>query len=93
MAVVHKSTIRRARQAERRRQRNRATLSAVKSLVKKVLVAVDEKKVDEARASLREAASALSKAVTKGVLKRNTASRRISRLAARVNSLTASQSA
>ncbi|MEW6246691.1 MAG: 30S ribosomal protein S20 [Nitrospirota bacterium] len=93
MAVVHKSTIRRARQSERRRQRNRATLSAVKSLVKKVLVAVDEKKVDEARASLREAASALSKAVTKGVLKRNTASRRIARLAARVNLLTASQSA
>ncbi len=92
MAVVHKSTIRRARQSERRRQRNRATLSAVKSLVKKVLLAVDQKKVDEAKASLREATSALSKAVTKGVLKRNTASRRISRLAARVNSLMASQS-
>ncbi|HXF92768.1 MAG TPA: 30S ribosomal protein S20 [Nitrospiraceae bacterium] len=92
MAVVHKSTIRRARQSERRRQRNRATLSAVKSLVKKVLIAVDQKKVEEAKASLREATSALSKAVTKGVLKRNTASRRISRLAARVNSLTASQS-
>jgi small subunit ribosomal protein S20 len=93
MAVVHKSTIRRARQAERRRQRNRATLSAVKSLVKKVLIAVEEKKVDEAKASLREATSALSKAVTKGVLKRNTASRRVARLAARVNSLTVSRSA
>jgi small subunit ribosomal protein S20 len=93
MAVVHKSTIRRARQAERRRQRNRATLSAVKSLVKKVLIAVDEKKVDEAKAALREATSALHKAVTKGVLKRNTASRRVARLAARVNSLTVSRSA
>ena len=93
MAVVHKSTIRRARQAERRRQRNRATLSAVKSLVKKVLIAVEEKKVDEAKASLRDATSALSKAVTKGVLKRNTASRRVARLAARVNSLTVSRSA
>lgn len=92
MAVVHKSTIRRARQAERRRQRNRATLSAVKSLVKKVLIAVDEKKIDEAKTSLREATSALHKAVTKGVLKRNTASRRISRLAARVNALMASRS-
>ncbi len=92
MAVVHKSTIRRARQAERRRQRNRATLSAVKSLVKKVLIAVEEKKVDEAKASLREATSALSKAVTKGVLKRNTASRRVARLAVKVNALTSATS-
>lgn len=91
MPVIHKSTIRRARQAEKRHARNRGTLTAVKSLLKKVQAAVAEKKVDEARASLREATSALSKAVSKGVLKRNTASRRISRLAHHVNSLAASR--
>ena len=87
MPVIHKSTIRRARQAEKRHARNRATLTAVKSLVKKVQTAVADKKLEEARASLREATSALGKAVSKGVLKRNTASRRISRLTHHVNSL------
>ncbi|WP_455242460.1 30S ribosomal protein S20 [Petrachloros mirabilis] len=90
MPVIHKSTIRRARQAVKRQARNRAALSAVKSLVKKVHSAVADKKLDDAKASLREATSALSKAVTKGVLKRNTASRRISRLTKHVNSLVAS---
>ncbi len=92
MPVIHKSTIRRARQSERRRQRNRATLSAVKSVVKKVHDALGAKNIDDAKASLRDATAALAKAVTKGVLKPNTASRRISRLTRRVNAITASQS-
>jgi small subunit ribosomal protein S20 len=89
--VIHKSTIKRARQAEKRHQRNRAVLSSVKGVMRKVLVAVDEKKAEAAKTSLREAASAISKAVTKGVLKPNTASRRISRLAVKVNQLTAAR--
>jgi len=89
MPIVHKSTIKRARQAEKRQQRNRAVLSAVKGVVRKVLSAVESKNIEEAKTSLRLATSALSKAVTKGVLKRNMASRRISRLATRVNALTA----
>lgn len=92
MPVIHKSTIRRARQAERRRERNRATLSAVKSLIKKVQAAVAAKNLDEAQSSFRVAKAALHKAVTKGVLKRNTASRRVSRLALHINSLGASRS-
>jgi small subunit ribosomal protein S20 len=89
MPVIHKSTIRRARQAERRRERNRATLHTVKTLVKKVQTAVAEQKAEDAKTFLREATSALRKAVSKGALKRNTASRRISRLALRVNALAA----
>lgn len=92
MPVIHKSTIRRARQSERRRQRNRATLSAVKSVVKKVQEALGANNVGDAKTSLREATAALAKAVTKGVLKPNTASRRISRLTRRVNAITASHS-
>lgn len=91
MPIVHKSTIKRARQAEKRHLRNRAVLSAVKNVMKKVTTALDEKKPQEAKASLREAASALNKAVSKGVLKPNTASRRVSRLAARVNALAAAK--
>lgn len=91
MPVIHKSTIRRARQSEKRQARNRAALSAVKNLVKKVQTAIADKKVDEAKTCLRVATSALSKAVTKGVMKPNTASRRISRLTQHVNSLAASR--
>ncbi|HAN90465.1 MAG: 30S ribosomal protein S20 [Nitrospira sp.] len=90
MPVVHKSTIRRARQSEKRRLRNRSTISSVRSILRKVQDAITAKKPDEAKATLREATSALSKAVTKGVLKPNTASRRVSRLTVRVNAITAS---
>jgi len=92
MPVVHKSTIRRARQAERRHDRNRATMNSVKTIVKKVQTAVDEKKADDAKTLLRNAVSAIGKAVSKGALKRNTASRRISRLTLRVNALSDSHS-
>ena len=90
MPVVNKSTIRRARQSEKRRLRNRSTISSVRSILRKVQDAITAKKPDEAKATLREATSALSKAVTKGVLKPNTASRRVSRLTVRVNAITAS---
>ena len=92
MPVIHKSTIRRARQSVKRHARNRATVGALKSLVKKVQAAVAEKKVEDAKVSLRQATSALGNAVTKGVMKPNTASRRISRLTRHVNSLAASPS-
>jgi small subunit ribosomal protein S20 len=90
MPVVHKSTIRRARQSEKRRLRNRATISSVRSILRKVQDAIAAKNPDEAKATLRAATAALGKAVTKGVLKPNTASRRVSRLAVRVNAITAS---
>ena len=92
MPVIHKSTIRRARQAVKRHDRNRATLGALKSLVKKVQAAVAGKKADEAASSLRQATSALGEAVSKGVMKPNTASRQIARLTLHVNSLSVSRS-
>jgi small subunit ribosomal protein S20 len=92
MAVRHASTIKRARQDVKRNRRNRATLSSVKSLAKKVLSEADSNKLDAAQASLREATAALHKAVAKGILKRNTASRRISKLAIKVNALKTAQS-
>ena len=92
MPVIHKSTIRSARQAERRHERNRATMNTVKTLVKKVQTAVSEKKAEEAKTLLLEAASAIGKAVSKGAVKPNTASRRISRLTLHVNALSGSRS-
>ena len=64
MPVIHKSTIRRARQADRRYERNRATMNAVKTLIKRVQTAVADKKVDDAKTLLRQAASAIAKAAS-----------------------------
>jgi small subunit ribosomal protein S20 len=67
-------------------------MNAVKTLIKRVQTAVADKKVDDAKTLLRQAASAIEKAASKGALKRNTASRRISRLTLRVNALSSSLS-
>lgn len=83
----HKSAVKAARQSLKRQEQNRSIMRRVKTFMKKVDGAVQGKKNDEARASLRDATSELHKAVTKGTLHRNTASRWISRLATRVNTL------
>ncbi len=87
MAQRHKSALKAARQAVKRRQRNRVVLSSVKGAMKRVTIAVEKKDAETARVSLREAAAALSKAASKGVLKPNTVARRISVLAHSVNSI------
>ena len=69
---------------ERNANRNQAIKSRVKTFVKKVLSAVEAKNVDEAKTALQVAYKELDKAVTKGVLKKNTASRKKSRLALKV---------
>jgi small subunit ribosomal protein S20 len=65
-------------------------MNAVKTIIKKVQSAVAGKKADEAKTTLLEATSAIGKAVSKGALHPNTASRRISRLALHVNGLSGS---
>ncbi len=87
MPVVHTSTIKRARQAERRRLRNKAVLSRVRGVVKKVRLSVQENNIDEVKTQLHAAQIALHKAASKGVIHRNTASRRVSRLARAANSV------
>lgn len=72
---------------ERNAQRNQAIKSRVKTFVKKVLSAVEDKNIDEAKLALQVAYKELDKAVTKGVLKKNTASRKKSRLALKINAL------
>jgi small subunit ribosomal protein S20 len=84
MPVVHKNVRKAARQAEKRRARNRSVQSSVKSVIKKLQTAVENKKTDETAALLRETSRALQRAATKGVLHRNTASRKLSRLTAQV---------
>lgn len=73
--------------AERNRERNQAVKSRVKTMVKKVLSAVEVKEVEAANAALSVAYKELDKAVSKGIIKKNTASRKKARLAAKVNAL------
>ncbi len=76
----HQSAIKRHKQSEKRRLRNASTKSTLRTAVKKVTEAVAAGKPEEAAASLKSAVKLLDKAVSKGVLHRNTASRKISRL-------------
>ena len=73
--------------AERNRVRNQAITSRVKTMVKKVLAAVEAKDAEAATAALSVAYKELDKAVTKGTMKKNTVSRKKARLAAKVNAL------
>ena len=67
--------------------RNKAIKSKVKTLVKKVDAAIAEGNKAEAEAALLVATSEISKAASKGIYHKNTASRKISRLTLAVNKL------
>ena len=86
----HLSVIKRHHQSLVRRERNQQIKSRVKTLIKKVRSAVEPKDRDNASAQLREVNRIMDKAVSRGVLKHKTASRKLSRLARRVHLLKAS---
>ena len=85
--ATHASALKRARQSEKRRQRNVSVRSALKTYSKKVLEAVDSKNPEEARKALARAVPALQKASGKRVIHQRTAARKVSKLARKVNSL------
>ena len=72
---------------ERNRVRNQAVKTRVKTMTKKVLAALETGDVEASKAALSVAFKEFDKAVTKGVLKKNTASRKKSRLASKVSAL------
>ena len=85
----HKSALKRIRQTETRTDLNRARRSRIRTFVKKVETAITEGDQPIAREALRAAQSEMAVGVTKGVLKANTVSRKVSRLNARVKALSA----
>lgn len=85
----HKSAIKRHRQSLKRRERNRTVKSSLKTVAKKLEAAVIKKDPDEASKILQSAIVALDKAAGKGVIHKNTAARKKSRLSKKVNALTA----
>ena len=85
----HKSAIKRARQNEKRRMRNKSTKTRIKNIVKGVRQTVSENSTEAAVAKLDRAKSIIDNAAKKGVIHRKTASRKISRLSRLVNSISA----
>ncbi|KFI28870.1 30S ribosomal protein S20 [Paenirhodobacter enshiensis] len=79
----------RARQNETRNEINRARRSRIRSFVRKVEEAILSGDAEVAKAALAAAEPELARGVTKGVLHKNTVSRKISRLAARVKAVAA----
>jgi small subunit ribosomal protein S20 len=85
----HKSALKRARQNEVRRIRNKSTKTRIKNIVKDVRIAVSEKSEKSALAKLDTAKSIIDNAAKKGVIHKKSASRKISRLSKIVNAISA----
>jgi small subunit ribosomal protein S20 len=82
-----KSAEKRIRVAERRRLRNRPFRSAARTLVKKAELAIAGGDQDNAQNTVVKATSMLDRVAGKGIIHRNNAARRKSRLMAKFNAL------
>jgi small subunit ribosomal protein S20 len=85
----HKSALKRARQNEIRRLRNKSVKTRVKNIVKDVRLSVNESSNEDALKKLDMAKSNIDRAAQKGVIHKKTASRKISRLSKLVNTISA----
>ena len=82
-----KSQIKRNKQNEKARQRNKSVKSGLRTSVRRFREAADAGDVDTATAAMRTASVKLDKAVSKGVIHRNQAANRKSAIANRLNDL------
>jgi small subunit ribosomal protein S20 len=85
--ATHKSAEKRIRQTAKRTEINRARRSRVRTFVKKVEAAIATGDKRAAQSAFQLAQPELHRAVTKRVFHKNTVSRKLSRLAARINGL------
>lgn len=85
--ATHKSAEKRIRQTVKRTAVNRARRSRVRTFVRKVEAALVIGDKEAAQLALRLAQPELHRAITKGVLHKNTVARKLSRLATRLNAL------
>ncbi|MCB9681394.1 MAG: 30S ribosomal protein S20 [Alphaproteobacteria bacterium] len=76
----HKDAIKRNRQNEQRRMRNRHYRTMMRNRVKAVRAAVESGNVETAQTALRDAMSVIHRVAGKGIIHKNQAARRISRL-------------
>lgn len=87
-----KSAIKRMKQNEKRRQRNRYYRGRARTLIKKAQQQIENDNIEEARAMTQQAISALDMAAEKGILHKNNVSRRKSRLMKKLAKLEIGQS-
>lgn len=85
-----RSAYKELRKAKKRHTRNIGTVSEVKTLVKKFDKLLTEKKFKEAKEFLKKVSSKMDKAAKKKVLRKNTVSRKISRLSKKLHKATSS---
>ncbi len=85
----HKSALKRSRQNEIKRMRNKSVKTRLKSIVKDVRLSVSENSKEAALKELDMAKSNIDRAAQKGVIHKKTASRKISRLSKLVNTTSA----
>tara|TARA_R110002072_G_scaffold106760_18_gene233094 strand:+ start:3784 stop:4047 length:264 start_codon:yes stop_codon:yes gene_type:complete len=83
----HKSALKRIRSNDRRAEVNGARVGRIRTFIKKVESALESGDKEAATTAFRAAQPEIHRGVTKGVLKQKTASRKISRLNARVKAL------
>ena len=83
----HKSAFKRARQNEVKRTRNRSYKTRVKKAIREVRSAVEGSTIEQTQLSFTKAVSIIQKTASNGVIHRNQAARKISRLARRINQL------
>jgi small subunit ribosomal protein S20 len=87
------SAEKRHRQSEERRIRNKAVKSSVRTSVKKFTLLVQQKDSGEAEAALKDMISKLDSAARKGIIKKNAASRKKSRMQRLFNSFNSPKAA
>jgi small subunit ribosomal protein S20 len=83
----HKSALKRIRRNRRRGHINHARTSRVRGSLRSVEAAIASGDPEAARAALKAAQPEIMRGVSRGVLHRNTASRRLSRLSARIKGM------
>lgn len=83
----------RARQAERRQDVNKARRSRIRTFLRKVEEAIASGNADAAQAAFNAAQPEMARGVTKGVVHKNTLARKMSRLTSRIKALSAAPKA
>jgi small subunit ribosomal protein S20 len=91
LAGKQSSAEKRHRQSEDRRIRNKAVKSAVRTSAKKFVVSARKKDAGEAEAALKDMIKKIDSAAQKGIIKRNTAARKKSRMQRLYNSIKTAQ--
>jgi len=87
LATTNKSAEKRNRQGEKRRIQNKSVKTSIRSSAKKVLVAAQGKDKAAAETALKDMAKKIDTAARKGVVKKNAAARKKSRMQRLINAL------